>query len=1099
MRVDKFMGISMVSFRKKQKILKFLVASILVFLGLSPFVKPQSVGARTNVAEPQAQTHPPMDSRDGSLPFLTTRLAAPLAAPTANPDSANTDEDTTININVLANDVGISLTVTSVYTIGTIANISINPNNTIHYDPTIGLNYLNLGDVYTDTFQYTVSDTTGVATSTVTVTVKGVNDPPVAVNDSGFTTSEDIPINIDVLKNDTDPEHVPLIVSKLITGTAKGAISINQDNTLHYDPTVGLNYLKQGQIYTDTFSYVASDGSLTSNATVSVRVTGVNDPPTAYNDSATTTEDAPVSIPVTSNDTDPDFDPLSVQSVVTPTGFLGKLTITGPAVIFDPLNAFNNLKASQSAIQDFSYTVSDGHGGTSSATVDLTITGVNDNPTPQNDTASTGENTAINIDASTLLSNDTDPEGDSLSISGVITSGTKGSVSWNAASQNVHYNPGTAFDSLAVGATGTDTFQYTVIDGKGGSANATVTVTIIGANDNPIPANDAVSTGENTAIDIAASSLLSNDTDPDTGDTLTISGVITAATKGTVTLNPGNTIVHYDPGMAFNSLSRNQTATDTFDYTVSDGNGGSASATVTVTVIGANDPPIANNDTYVTPANKKLTVSSPGVLANDSDPDSGDTLTGVLVTYPSHGVLSPMPLISGGFVYTPTLNYHGLDHFIYHASDGILSSNDVTVTIGVDVTNQPPMVVADTASTPEDTPVAIPVTANDKDPDGTLNLSTLKVTTQPAHGTTQVYTTTGVITYHPVLNYNGIDAFQYEIYDKDAVLPLSGSAPVTITVTPVNDPPQAANFQTSTTEDTPKNIDLSGHISDVDNNLDLSSLQVITPAGHGTALKSGNPIITYTPASNYNGTDLVGYRICDLGALCAQAKITITVTPVNDPPVAANDQYYTRPISLTVNAPGVLSNDYDVDAGDHMKASLVTNPINGQLKLNEDGSFVYTPNITYGNDRFSYQVYDSQGALSNTAMVTITVDAIPPDVNWQSPMDNGGIYYAYTGQQVPLVITATDNIPIARVEFFWWDPKRGGTGGFVDIANVMHAPFRTLIDVKNLNIGWNQIFARAYDAAGNVNSVVDPTHPGFIWIIRQEKIYLPLLSLIRSP
>ena len=127
------------------------------------------------------------------------------------------------------------------------------------------------------------------------------------------------------------------------------------------------------------------------------------------------------------------------------------------------------------------------------------------------------------------------------------------------------------------------------------------------------------------------------------------------------------------------------------------------------------------------------------------------------------------------------------------------------------------------------------------------------------------------------------------------------------------------------------------------------------------------------------------------------------------------------------------------------------------------------------------------------------MDASPPAVNWQSPIGNGGIYYAISGQQIPLVITATDNIPIARVEFFYWDPKKGGTGGYVNIASLSHAPFEALVDVYSLNIGWNQIFARAYDAAGNVNNVGDPAHPGFIWIIRKEKMYLPLLSVGNSP
>jgi hypothetical protein len=418
----------------------------------------------------------------------------------------------------------------------------------------------------------------------------------------------------------------------------------------------------------------------------------------------------------------------------------------------------------------------------------------------------------------------------------------------------------------------------------------------------------------------------------------------------------------------------------------------------------------------------------------------------------------------------------------------------------VDVTNKPPVAVADTAATPEDTPVGIHVAANDSDPDGTLNLNSLRVTTQPVHGT--VITATGVITYYPVLNYNGPDAFRYQIYDKDQVLSLSSSAPVTVTVTAVNDPPVATSPTNQTTlEDTSLDIPLTASVSDVENDLDPSSLQVITPAGHGTAVVksavAGSLIVTYMPYANYNGLDQFSYRICDTGSLCASANVPLTVEPVNDPPVAANDQYYTKPISLTVSAPGVLADDYDIDTGDHMKVSLVSNPINGQVKLNEDGSFRYIPNVGFvsGNDDFSYQVYDSKGALSNVAKVMITVDASPPDVNWQSPLGNGEIYFATSGQQIPLVITATDNIPISQVEFFWWDAKKGGTGAFVDIASLSHAPFRALVNVYDLNIGWNQVFARAYDAAGNVNSVGDSSHPGFIWIIRQEKVYIPLISL----
>jgi VCBS repeat-containing protein len=1175
----------MVLLTKQKEIPRWGIVLILILSILCRFTSPKSAHAHRIEAVHQMDSHTyPLQLGDNT-PYLATRLAAPLAAPA--PDSASTNEDTPIDINVLANDTGGSFTITSLITTTTLGAVSINPDQTVHYNPTIGLNRLSAGQVFTDTFQYTIISATLPINTPVSIRVTGVNDSPVAQTDS-LTTGENTAADVTVLANDTDPDTGDVLsVTALNTSGLLGSATINANNTIHYDPGTAFNYLQQGQNGTTSFQYTISDGhSGTSSATVNITVNGANDNPVAVADSATTSEDAFIDISVLANDSDPDtgttltvtglnttgllgtatiganntvhYDPgtafnylavgqngatsfqytisdghggsasatvnltvtgvndpptavndtfttnentsptlnlvsndtdpdssdvLTIQSINT-FGTLGAVTISsGTSVSYNPITAFNNLKNGQTAIDTFQYTVSDGHNDTSTATVTVMVNGVNDNPTPVNDTTTTGENTATDI---LVLSNDSDPESDPLTISGLITTGTRGIVTITA-NNTVHYNPGTAFDNLAVGVTAIDTFQYTANDGQGGSANATVTVTINGANDNPTPVNDAVNTGENTATNF---SVLANDTDPDTGDTLTISGLSTASTLGAVTINAGNTSVHYDPGMAFNHLGRSQTASDSFGYSVSDGHGGSASATVTVTITGANDPPTANNDTYTTPANKKLTVAAPGVLANDSDPDASDTLAAALVINPSHGVVSLGP--SGGFVYTPTLNYHGLDHFNYHASDGIAASPDVTVTIGVDVTNQPPVVVTDTSSTPEDTPVGIHVLANDYDPDGNLNWSTLKVTTPPDHGTTQVNPATGVINYLPALNYNGIDTFQYEIYDQDAVLPRSGTAPVMVTITPVNDPPQAADLSVSTQEDTPLPINLSGSVSDVDNNLNVSSLQVITPADHGIVAITGNLIITYSPAPNYNGLDQFGYQICDKGSLCATAEISLTVTSVNDPPVAVNDHYFANDNTLVVYAPGVLANDTDVDISDLMTATILLLP-HEPLSLISDGSFTYIPkpdpNSDIITDTFKYRAYDGE-AYSKTATVTITIDTGIPHVEWLEPVQQGGqIYIPQPNETIPLSITATDNIGISHVDIFRWDAIRGVR---VMIANLSHGPFHVDLDSRQLNFGWNQIFIQAFDEAGNFNDL-DPSKGGSFWIYRYGSL-LPLIT-----
>jgi VCBS repeat-containing protein len=1200
----------MISCSKKQKILNFTVSLILVFSISFLLAKPQSVDAHVTTAEPLLEAHPAMTLRGGYIPFQATGLAAPLAAPT--PDTAHTDEDSPIDIDVLSNDGG-PTAISGLIISGTQGTISINANQTVHYDPTVGLNHLPAGQAITDTFQYTIISGTLPIDTLVSVGVTGVNDNPTPLGDSA-NTSENTTININasnVLNNDTDPDGDPLVITGVITSGTKGSVSWNASSqTIHYNPGTAFDYLAVGETDTDTFQYAVSDGhGGSANATVTVTIDGVNDNPTPVADDETTDENAALDIPAASllaNDKDPEGDTLTVTGVTT-TGTKGSVSwnATSQTVHYDPGTVFNSLSVNTTDTDSFGYTVSDGHGGTATATVTVTINGVNDNPTAGNDEESTGENTAavftdllandhdpdtndtltiasvdtsggtkgtvsvvsggksvhydpgtafdylgqgltandtfgytvsdghggtatatvtvtingandnptpVNDTVSTsentaadftnLLANDGDPDTgdkDLLTITSVDTSGgTKGTVTINSGSKSVHYNPGTAFDYLGQGLTANDTFGYTASDGHGGTATATVTVTINGANDNPTPVNDTVSTGENTAADF--NNLLANDGDPDTGDKelLTITSVDTGGgTKGTVSIISGGEGVHYDPGMSFNNLGRSQTTTDSFDYTVSDGHGGTASATVTVTIIGANDPPIAENDTYTTPANKTLTIAAlDGVLANDNDPDTGDTLTTALVINPSHGLVSLFP--SGGFIYTPTLNYHGLDHFNYHASDGIASSPDVTVTVGVDVTNQPPVVVADTATTQEDTPVAIHVLANDYDPDGSLDLSKLRVLpNSPSHGSTQVYTPTGVITYTPALNFNGSDAFQYEIYDKDSVLPLNGKAPVTVTITAVNDPPKATSPNNlHTLEDTSLDINLTGNVSDVENDLNPSSLQVITPAGHGTAsVKSagaGSLIVTYAPSANYNGLDQFGYRICDTGSLCASANVSLTVDAVNDPPVAANDHFYSTSMTLTVPAPGVLANDSDVDTADHLTAALAQP--NTRLSLKSDGSFSYVPeldpNLNIITDTFKYRAYDGKAYSQNTT-VTITVDTGIPQVEWLEPVQKGGqIYVPQPNELIPLSFVATDNIGIARVEIFRWDAFRGVT---VMIANLNHKPFFAELDSRQLNFGWNQIFIWAFDEAGNINEYLNPAKNGYFWVYRYGALF-PLVS-----
>ncbi|NEU06746.1 tandem-95 repeat protein, partial [Flavihumibacter sp. R14] len=176
----------------------------------------------------------------------------------------------------------------------------------------------------------------------------------------------------------------------------------------------------------------------------------------------------------------------------------------------------------------------------------------------------------------------------------------------------------------------------------------------------------------------------------------------------------------------------------------------------------------------------------------------------------------------------------------------------------------------------------------------------------------------------------------------------SNIATVTLTVTPVNDAPVALNDAYTTTEETPITIAAPGILvndSDIDGDA-ITAIKVTDPA-NGTLVFNADGSFTYTPNANFNGTDSFTYKVSDGSLESNTATVTITVTPVNDAPVALNDAYTTtEETPVSVPLPGVMTNDSDID-GDAITAIKVTDPANGTLVFNADGSFTYTPNANF--------------------------------------------------------------------------------------------------------------------------------------------------------
>jgi len=833
-------------------------------------------------------------------------------APTADDDAACTDENTSIGINVIANDSDSDGTIDPSSVTITLSpadgELSVHPaTGVVTYTP-------DPGSCGLDSFRYTADDDDGAASNEATVTVDVMcDDPPLAINDL-YSVAEGETLAVGgpgILANDVTSPWEPLS-AVLVSDVSHGTLSLNPDGSF--------TYIHDGSETTsDSFSYYAFDGTEDSNvATVSIVMMPTNDAPTADDDAEATDEDTPVTIDVLANDSDPDGDSLSVDWVGAPPN--GTVVNNGANVIYTPDPDFHGTDT-------FTYTISDGNGGTDTATVTITVNPVNDPPIAQDDSDATDEDTPVTMD---VLDNDSDPDGDDLVVQSV-TQPADGSVVNNGA--DVVYTPDPGFN-------GTDAFTYTVSDGNGGADTATVTVSVALVNDPPSAVDDASTTLEDTPSTIA---VLLNDSDPD-GDALAVKSV-TRPSHGTA-LPSGKSVI-YTP-------SPNYAGPDAFTYTISDGNSGTATATVSIVVLPANDPPTAQDDIQTTPEDAPVTVA---VLGNDSDPD-GDDLRVQSVGQPTHGTVTG----GGSFVaYTPNPGFNGVDSFTYTVSDGHGGTDRAQVTIVVSAVNDPPIAQDDSASTDEETLVSILILGNDSDPDGDFLL--VETFAQPGNGTV-LNTRTGV-SYIPETAFQGIDTFTYTVSDGNGG---TDTATVTVLVAGVNDPPIAQDDASSTDEGVARIIPVL--LNDADPDDDGLTVESISAPENGTLLNLGSEI-EYTPNPNFNGVDSFTYTISDGQGGTDTATVFIAVAGVNDPPVAQDDSEMAeqgQPISIPV-----LANDEDPD-GDPFFISSVSDPAGGSVRI-DGATLVYTPNSDYtGSDTFTYTISDGRGS-TDSATVTVGVAA----------------------------------------------------------------------------------------------------------------------------
>ena len=647
-----------------------------------------------------------------------------------------------------------------------------------------------------------------------------INHPPVA-NDDTLAVDEDRTGTVDVLANDSDPDGDRLSAT-ILGGPGHGTATI-ASGVVSYRGARNYNG-------TDSVVYQISDGhSSTAIAVVHVTVRPVNDPPSANHDFLTVVQGQPGSIDVTANDTDPDGDTLVVTAITQPAH--GTASRAGVIVSYTSAPAFTGQDS-------FEYTVSDGHGGTSTATVFVTVNpgAGNRPPVAVDDTLATVEDTAAAID---VVANDTDPDGDPLGIVSV-TQPLHGSVAVLDARQ-VRYTPQADYH-------GADAFSYTITDPSGATATAGVAVTVASVNDAPIAVADAASVDEDGTVTV---DVVANDRDAD-HDPLTITSITQPAHGFAIAIDAHR--ITYVPGPDYHGP-------DALTYTISDGSGGTASAELAIDVASVNDAPVARDDAASLDEDTSATVD---VVANDTDADH-DPLAIASITPPAHGAATIAD--AHHITYVPAPNYHGADAVTYTISDGNGGTASATLALAIASVNDAPIAADDAATLEEDTVATIDVLANDSDVD--LDVLTIVGVTAPLHGTAVAIA--GRIAYTPGANYHGADGFSYTIDDGHGA---QATAAVALTITSVNDAPIAADVAASSADGDPVAIALVA--SDADD--DPLSFAIAQPPAHGTLSAVVGATVTYTPTAGFAGTDSFTYTASDGQASSPAATVTIGVT-----------------------------------------------------------------------------------------------------------------------------------------------------------------------------------------------------------------------------
>ncbi|HHY0418110.1 TPA: tandem-95 repeat protein, partial [Vibrio parahaemolyticus] len=686
----------------------------------------------------------------------------------------------------------------------------------------------------------TSADSTDKPLATTPVTLDAIEEDGGSI----IITTEELLSNVDDEDKDT------LSVENLIIDKGNGTLVDNGDGTWTFTPQID-----DDTEVSFTFDIIDDEDQVVSGS-ANLDILPINDAPNAENDVITTEEDTSVTIDVLVNDSDVEGDALSIQSASVPSE-QGSVDIVDGKLVFTPAENFNGEAT-------ITYIVTDGD-LTDEAKVTVTVTPVNDSPVAVDDTTSIQEDTAVTID---VLPNDTDVDGDKLSIQSASVPEAQGKV--EIVEGKLVFTPAENFNGDAE-------ITYTVTDGQL-TDEAKVTVTVNPVNDAPIIKVDAVEsiTEDAVSTDTVVATLTVRDTDTPE-DQLTVS--LENNSNGYFVL-VGNEVKLTQAGVDAVNNDELNLKDLTISASVSDGVNPTASDSDSLIVNRVNDAPTVENaiaDQVLSEDFDAYTIDLNEVF-KDSDSSLEFSVSG------NNSI--QISIVSGVATITPTADWNGKETITFTAKDP--SGESVSQTVNFTVASVAD-IVADKATVVEDTPTIIKVLGNDTF-EGDGKVVSLDANNGPANGTVSV-NPDGSVTYTPNDNYHGADSFTYIVTSGG----VSESTTVEVNVTPVNDAPVAKNDIATTQEDTAVTIDVLSNDTDIDGDtLRIDSASV--PSDQGTVEIVDGKLV-FTPAENFNGDAEITYTVTD-GELTDEAKVSVTVNPVNDAPTIKVDAVE----SITENA-----------------------------------------------------------------------------------------------------------------------------------------------------------------------------------------------------